>query len=311
MIRTGTFVLILTTAFGLYSVFAQAELPEPVFQEPGITAGLNPAAAVEADTLRYTPVRAAGSLPEPLFDDVVRYLWDFAPVALPEPSVLLPAALLASAVSTDAEQEIPHNIRNNQYYLESLRLAKLAQDTYEYGDYDTSAEFASEAIRYAQLSDEYVALQLKIKEANDAIAAAKKRLDWTLSSGAAKKYPTEYSEAEDYYNVSLSARSGEEWDSAIESANKVVEILAYIQAPEKSGLPAQYTVRPWALTRDCLWSIAGQPWAYSDPHQWRVLYNANKSKLPDPNNPNLIEPGMVLDIPSLKGETRQGMWSGN
>jgi nucleoid-associated protein YgaU len=41
---------------------------------------------------------------------------------------------------------------------------------------------------------------------------------------------------------------------------------------------------------------------------WKVLYNANKSKMPDPNNPDLIEPGMVIDIPSVKGETREGMW---
>jgi Skp family chaperone for outer membrane proteins len=313
MIQRSVSVLILGLACGLCSVFAQAELPEPVFNErgQGVQANQSPGSAgMEADALRYLPSREAASFAEPLFDDVVRYLWGFAPVTLPEPPVLLPAAMFASAASTDAEQEIPHGIRNNQYYLESLRLAKLAQDTYEYGDYDTSAEFASEAIRYAQLSDEYVALQLKIKETNDAIAAAKQRLDWAASSGAAKQFPAEYSEAGGYYNTSLSARSGEEWDAAIESANKVIEILAYVQAPG-TGLPAQYTVRPWALSRDCLWNIAGRSWAYGDPYQWRVLYNANKSKLPDPNNPDLIEPGMVLDIPSLNGESRQGMWSSN
>jgi hypothetical protein len=42
-----------------------------------------------------------------------------------------------------------------------------------------------------------------------------------------------------------------------------------------------------------------------------VLYNANRAKFPNPNNPNWIEPGMVLDIPSIKGEFRQGSWDGN
>jgi nucleoid-associated protein YgaU len=81
-----------------------------------------------------------------------------------------------------------------------------------------------------------------------------------------------------------------------------------MEAPGGAPLPAQYTVRQWTNAKDCLWNIAGRPWAYGDPHQWRLIYNANKSRMSDPDDPNLIEPGMVLDIPSLKGETRQGMW---
>jgi nucleoid-associated protein YgaU len=76
-------------------------------------------------------------------------------------------------------------------------------------------------------------------------------------------------------------------------------------------LPGQYTVRPWAVSKDCFWNIAGRSWVYGDPYKWRLLYNANKAKLPDPNNPNLIEPGIVLDIPSLQGETREGPWDAN
>ncbi|MCL2473220.1 MAG: LysM peptidoglycan-binding domain-containing protein, partial [Treponema sp.] len=84
-----------------------------------------------------------------------------------------------------------------------------------------------------------------------------------------------------------------------------------IAAPAPAGpppLPAQYTVRPWAASKDCLWNIAGRSWVYNDPRQWKRLYDANKAKMPEPNNPDLIHPGMVLDIPSIKGETRQGMW---
>ena len=75
--------------------------------------------------------------------------------------------------------------------------------------------------------------------------------------------------------------------------------------------PAQYTVRPWASSRDCFWNIAGRPWVYGDPYQWRLLYNANRAKLPNPNDPDLIEPGMVLDIPSIQGESREGLWDAN
>jgi nucleoid-associated protein YgaU len=85
-----------------------------------------------------------------------------------------------------------------------------------------------------------------------------------------------------------------------------VEAPAPVETP--ALLPASYTVRPWAVSKDCFWNIAGRSWVYGDPYKWRLLYNANKSKLPDPNNPDLIEPDMVLDIPSLQGEGREGAW---
>jgi nucleoid-associated protein YgaU len=220
-------------------------------------------------------------------------------------------------------QDIPASLRNNRYYMESLRLTDLAQESYEFGDYDSSARYAEEALRYAQLSDEYVALQLKIKEADDAIAAAKSRIDWAAQAGAAQTNPGEYGAAEQAYGEAVAYREEEAWDNAIAAAGRVVDLLAYIDgsapaaaaAPppppppaETPALPARYTVRPWSVSRDCFWNIAGRPWAYGDPHQWRLLYNANKGKLPDPNNPDLIEPGMVLDIPSLQGEGRGGAW---
>jgi len=179
----------------------------------------------------------------------------FAQYDLPEPELKIPAfnslAYFASDVDNEADYEVPYSIRNNEYYLESLRLAKLAQDTYEYGDYDASTGFAEEAIRFAQLSDEYVAAQLKLR----GVAAANNN-----------------------------------------------------DKGKSSSLPKQYTVRPWASTKDCFWNIAGYSWVYGDPKKWKSLYEANKSKLADPNNPNVIEPGVVLDIPSINNEERQGMW---
>jgi nucleoid-associated protein YgaU len=216
-----------------------------------------------------------------------------------EPTIREEAPLRPSATIT--EQDIPNSIRFNRFFLESQRLAKLAQDTYNYGDYDASISLSQEAMYYATLSDVYVAITI-----------AKSRLDWAVASGASKQYPVEYREAETWYNESLKARDAEEWENSIEAAYKVIDLLAYISSPEGTfPLPAKYTVRTWITVKDCFWNIAGRPWVYNNPRQWRVLYNANKEKLPDPNNPNLIEPGMVLDIPSIRGETRQGEWSGN
>jgi nucleoid-associated protein YgaU len=151
-----------------------------------------------------------------------------------------------AGASANTEQKTPGDIRNNEYLQESQRLAKLAEDAYEFGDYDASANFAEAAIRSAELSDEYIAQQTGV----------------TITTSV----------------------------------------------PSPDAFPATYTIRAWSVSHDCFWNIAGRPWVYGNPHQWRVLYNANKAKLPDPNNPNLIEPGIVLDIPSLKGEVRQGAW---
>jgi nucleoid-associated protein YgaU len=309
-------VLLMVALFlGGQPLFAQYTLPEPVFEPAAGTVAEQPAPGGGA----------AQSFWLPDFAGIVYYLWDTAPEgaggAQSSGYEFDSLAVLAAAADSDAGGFIPRNIRNNQYFIESVRLTNLAQESYESGDYDASTVYAEEAVRYARLSDEYVTIQLKIKEVNDTIAAAKARLDYAASIGAAGRYPAEYDEARDAYNASLSLRSVEDWDGAIAAAGRVINALAYIQPPadppkpqpsvverESIPLPAQYTVRAWAVSKDCLWNIAGRPWAYGDPAKWRLIYNANRSRMPQPDNPDLIHPGMVLDIPSIRGELRQGMW---
>ena len=74
-------------------------------------------------------------------------------------------------------------------------------------------------------------------------------------------------------------------------------------------LPRYYTVRLIPERRDCFWRIAEYDFVYDDPWKWRKLYEANKEKLADPANPDLIHPGTVLRIPSIDGEEREGMWN--
>jgi len=227
-------------------------------------------------------------------------------------SPIILALLLISNLVTAAAQEtgtnVPLTIRNNEYYRESLRQANLARLAYDEGDYDSSIKYSEEAVRYAGLSDAYVKLRLKRWEAERAIYAAGQRLDYAASINAARKYPEEYKEAQFSYGEARSFRAAEKYDDAIDAANRVLAALAYVDGSVPDPLPAQYTVRTWSTFRDCFWNIAGRPWAYNNPNLWKALYEANKSKLPDANNPDLIEPGTVLDIPSLRGEVRLGMW---
>ena len=196
-----------------------------------------------------------------------------------------------------------HNLHSNEFFLESVRLTRLAEETFDYGDYDASASFAAEAIRYAELSDEYVAINL--------IAEARRLLDWADSNNIADRYPYAYSESRDFYDVSLIALSEEDYVVSIHSATNAIEILSALESGRVAPLPRQYTVRTWAVERDCLWNIAGYPWVYNDPWKWVELYDANLSRMPEPDNPDLIHPGMILDIPSIRGEDRQGMWDSN
>lgn len=213
---------------------------------------------------------------------------------------------------------IPSSILNNQYYLQSIRLNNQAKVAFEEGNYDASALFAEQAAEYARLSDEYVHMRL----AENAFAKAHSRYTWAGSVGAANRYPAEYRTATTAYNDAVAARQDENWDTVSAASNRVIIALANVKSatgeagpsagvrpqPPQGALPAQYTVRLWTSYGDCFSAIAGWAWVYGNENEWRRLYEANKNKIPDPNNPHLILPGMILDIPSLPGEARSGMW---
>ncbi|MDR2403630.1 MAG: LysM peptidoglycan-binding domain-containing protein [Spirochaetaceae bacterium] len=303
---------------GVQGAFAQIELPEPVFHGISVfSAELSTESSPELSDPELFFLPAPGLMFSE-FQELV-YLWSQDAGDGAERLEFSPILTLAAAASSDVSTPVvPLNVRNNQYYLESVRLTKLAQESFDYGDYDASSQYAEEAQHYADLSDEYVALQLKIKETNDAIAAARKRLDWAVSIKAADRYPDEMKTAQAAYDEALSERTAKQWDPAIEAAGRVINALAYVReadappppprAEDKPALPAQYTVRPWAVSKDCFWNIAGRAWVYGDSTKWRIIYNANRAKLPNPDNPDLMHPGTILDIPSVQGETRQGMW---
>lgn len=202
--------------------------------------------------------------------------------------------------------EFVNSLLKNEYLLECIRLIGLAEGCYDKGEYDDAIRYAEEAMQYADQSDRYVTLQIKKRKAEIAIAAAKARLEWAAGVEAQKRYAETYEEAQFTYEDALAARAEEQWDSAREYADKVIEILAGVK--DLPTLPAQYLVTTWDPGKDCLWNIAAKPQIYGDPFKWRIIYEANKDKLPEPDNPDLIEPGMILDIPSINGEIRSGIW---
>jgi nucleoid-associated protein YgaU len=219
-------------------------------------------------------------------------------------------AQAAAPPQAQSPARLPRNLLDNEYYRESVRLTALAQETYDYGDYDLAREYAEEAERNARLSDAYIALQLKIAEADEAIAVAELRIQWALGVRADRRYPEEFAQATASRDNAAASRDAEDWDAAILAAHQAIDALAFVE--DFPGiLPAQYQVRSWPAFRDCLWTIAGRSWVYGDSRLWRHLYDANRSKLPNPDNPDMLLPGTILDIPSIKNEVREGLWDEN
>ncbi len=61
-----------------------------------------------------------------------------------------------------------------------------------------------------------------------------------------------------------------------------------------------YTVKYRPGDRDCLWKIAEK--FYGDGLKWKLIYNANKDKI---RNPDLIKPGWKLKIPELPAKKEE------
>lgn len=302
-VRTAMFgALILAASPTLFAEASRQVLPEPEMIETQVAADVT-----SEDSQTLQPV-------DSVRDATLAALWFLDPGAPFERLSFEAIAALAQADGpvTDAsgsslsEAELS-GLRNNVHFKESLKLKALALEAFEYGDYDASANYAAEAARAALRSDEYVAMQLKRKAAGDGIAAARERLDWAASIGAEQRFAQSFSDASSAYQDAVSAYSIEEWDVSLEASRRVVALLADVN--EFAALPARYTVRTWKEFRDCFWNIAGYSFVYGDPTQWRRLYEANRGKLRRPDNPDLLHPGTVLDIPSIRGEFREGVWA--
>lgn len=217
-----------------------------------------------------------------------------------------------------------------------------AQTAIDEGRYDEAVDLAQQAEELADQAETYAEQRVLGYVANGWVNRAKSRVQWAEGVQAATRYPSEYTLATGHLADAEAHFAAAEYVDAIQSAKLVMSALEDVQRPvvtaepepeptpvtttepepepepepttttpvaTERGLPAQYIVELNLARRDCLWRIAEFDFVYGDPWKWTVLYEANRDKLPDPNNPNWIEPGMVIDIPSIAGETRSGVWN--
>ncbi len=204
---------------------------------------------------------------------------------------------------------VTYSYKDNVYQKLAEEYAVKADRALDAGDYDLAVEYSEKAEENAALSEEFIRNMRKRAEAEALLAKAEERLEYARKIGADENYPVAYNAASDYYDEAYEAFEGEDYENASYLAQKVLDTLADIKG--MYGLPKFYIVQPWEVTRDCLWNISGRSYVYNNPWLWENLYQANRESLPDPDNPNLILPGMKLEIPSITGEFRSGTYDPN
>ncbi|MFP4551850.1 MAG: LysM peptidoglycan-binding domain-containing protein, partial [Spirochaetales bacterium] len=177
------------------------------------------------------------------------------------------------------------------------------------------AEAAAEA---AEARAQEVVLRFRANSWVNRIAP--ERIEVVRTYNAAERYPEDWERANELMEEARELYADEEWFPSIQAARNVVRALEDVRRPgmtsdpesqpsDRDGLPATYIVRLLTGQRDSFWRIAGYDFVYGDPWKWRRLYEANRDKIPEPDNPDLILPGMEMTIPALEGESRSGVWN--
>lgn len=218
---------------------------------------------------------------------------------------LIPDAFLAQEVIAT---ETPFAIENNEYIIKARDLKAKAETAFEYGDYDSSADLAAQAEEYFILSNQFIDAYLVQVESEKLIAQAEEAKKKADDLKASVYFPLPYKQGTESLDAAKASYDTKEYAKAKAEAEAALSAFKLVSA--KPELPSVYVVRK--LTKsDCFWRIAGYSWIYNDPTKWTKIYEANRKKLVDPANPNLIHPGLKLTIPSLRGETRSGTFDPN
>ena len=205
------------------------------------------------------------------------------------------------------------NLRDNPDYRKSVELRRQSDIAFEEGDYPEAKRLAEESKKYARLSDEWIAMMLQRYKANSALKRFETAMNSARNINGETNFPEEWAKASALYDKAKAQFKSEDYENSYETSLEGIDVLSAIVYIPRAGYngpwPAKYEVQKLpAGSEDCLWNIAGYDFIYGDCWQWKKLWEANRDKLPEPANPRLILPGMILDIPAKDGESRSGTW---
>jgi len=232
---------------------------------------------------------------------------------------ILIAASVALLLGISAVGLSAQSLLDNEFYNQAKDDLAKGDQAMQAGDYDLAASLAAQAEENLAKSDEYVATSLMFYRANGWLGQANDRIAYAKSIKADMNFKDAYDTAVTAAGGAKDALDAKDYDKSIGLSKDALAALVNIApvvakapppppppAAEPTPLPQYYTVQLVISKRDCFWRIAGFPFVYNDPWKWRLLYDANKSLLGKPGNPNLIAPGQRFVIPSASGEKREG-----
>jgi nucleoid-associated protein YgaU len=195
---------------------------------------------------------------------------------------------LAEEVSATLSDDFQKNVLAHRAEAERIAAEKAAKQA---ADEAEAAAKAKEAARVAAAED---------------LKAAQDKYEWAKKVNGVNNYPSAMGTASSKLSVAGAMYAAGDYPNTSKKSKEAIAALDAVK--EFAPLPAQYVVRLIPQRRDCLWRIAEYAFIYNNPLKWPVLYEANKKTFKDPSNPDLIFPGQVLVIPSIKGEAREGTW---
>jgi nucleoid-associated protein YgaU len=219
--------------------------------------------------------------------------------------VLLVALWIVTVASSVGAQNL---LKENKYYQEAQELKRQAQQAFEEGDYDKAIQLSNRAKELTAEAESFAQWQVRIYKARGWMNRAEDFINWALGVGAKKQFPDKWEKASQSFTQARTLFDEEKWESSIEASRNTIAIIKTIE-PRAETKPRYYIVRLIPERRDCFWRIAEYEFVYGNARLWPHLYKANKEKLPQPDNPDLILPGMKLRIPSISGERRSGTWN--
>ncbi len=233
--------------------------------------------------------------------------------------------LLLLAVAAAGAQSLLDDPVYSGLLEEVEELQAQAQTAIDEGRYQEAVNLANQAQEKADEAEEYAQVAVLRYRANSWVnRIAPERLAYAESINAPERYPEAWELANGFMDQAREEYENAEWYNAIEAARRVVRNLEDVrpaamtgqqepepqpQPPAEDTLPGVYIVRRIPEQRDSFWRIAGYEFVYGNPWEWRRLYEANRDRIPQPENPDLILPGMEMTIPPLEGEERSGIWN--
>ena len=208
------------------------------------------------------------------------------------------------------------NLFENDFWWQAVEVRRQAESALDAGEYESSIELSQQAqllyqmarVQALALFEAFRARAYKVRTEGvideiDKRGTLSRELAAVLED--ARAYYREGVLLFDEGSYTVSSLSFQDALATLEFADLIGPgAVAALEA----ALPQYYRVRLIPGDRDSFSKIAGYDFVYGDISEWQRLYEANKDKIADSENPNLIHPGQYFVIPPLGDEARAGEW---